>query len=102
METYPPIVQSALARMDQDQRLTFQSEYNYRKKKLTPMIFATIFFLHFFFYGRVGLGVVYILVCLTVLGFVWYFVEICMIGKRMRDHNYDLAVNIARDMKIMS
>ena len=102
METYPPIVQSALARMDQNQRLTFQSEYNNRKKKLTPMIFATIFFLHFFFYDRVGLGVVYILVCFTVLEFVWYFVEICMIGKRMRDHNNDLAVSIARDMKIMS
>lgn len=102
METYPPIVQNALGKMDEDQQLTFKSEYDKHKKTLAPMILATVFFIHFFLYGRVGLGVVYVVTMFFTIGFIWWAVEICMIGKRLRDHNDELAVNLMRDMKILT
>ena len=86
--------------MEENEQLTFESEYNQQKKNLVPMILATIFFVHFF-YSRIGLGVVYIIVCLLPLfGLVWWVFEISMIRKRLRDHNDALAVNLMRDMKI--
>ena len=103
MDTYSPIVQNALSKMDEAQQLAFRSEYSVQKKNLAPMVIATIFFLHFFFYGRVGLGVIYVLVCFcTIIGLVWWLIELCMVKKRVREYNGDLALNIARDMKIMT
>ena len=101
METYPPIVQSALAKMDETQKLTFESEYASRRKKKGTMVAATIFFIHFFLYGRIGMGILYLLALCTMVGSVWWVIELFLIGKRLDDHNRELAVNLARDMKIM-
>ena len=99
---YPPIVQSALSKMDEQQKLTFESEYARRRKKTGTMAISTIFFVHFFFYGRVGMGIFFLVCCVTVIGFVWWPVELCMVGKRVREHNGELAVNLARDLKLMA
>ena len=104
MDTYPPIVQGALRGMSEEDRLTFTSEYERRKLNVLPMLVAAFFFIHFFFYGRIGLGIVFILVMVATLGLAlpWWIVEMCITGKRVRDHNETLAVNLARDMKIMT
>ncbi len=102
METYTPIVQNALSKMTEQQQLIFKSEYERQKKDLVPMVIATIFFLHFFFYGRVGLGVVYVLVCTTLIGLIWWAIELCMVGKRVQEYNDRIAVDIVRDMKMLT
>ena len=56
METYPPIVQNALGKMNEDQQLVFKSEYDKRKKRVVPMLLATIFFVHFFVLRAHGVG----------------------------------------------
>ncbi len=99
MDTYPPIVQGALANMAQDQQLTFQSEYARRKKSMGTMVLATVFFVHFFVYGKVGMGIVY---WLTAWGFMfWWVIELLLIGKRLNDHNNQIAMELAREMSLM-
>ena len=87
--------------MTEQQKLTFESEYANRRKKKGTMAVATVFFIHFFLYGRVGMGILFILACLTLIGFLWWPIELCLVGKRVREYNGELAVNLARDMKIM-
>lgn len=101
MDTLPPLVQSALSKMDQAQKLTFETEYESRKKKTAGMVIATILFVHFFFYRRILLGIVYIISMFTVIGVVWWIIELCMIGSRLKDHNGKVAVELAREMNIM-
>ena len=100
--TYPPIVQSALSKMDDQQKLTFESEYAARRKKLGTMVACTIIPIHFFLYGRIGMGIFYALVLCTLVGWVWWVIELCLIGKRLNEHNAELATNLARDMKLMA
>ena len=66
------------------------------------MIAATLFLLHFFIYGRVGLGILYVLCCFTLIGSVWWVIELFLIGKRLNERNDELAVNLARDMRLMT
>ena len=104
MESYPPIVQTAIREMSEDDRLTFESEYERKKLNVLPMVVAAFFLVHFFFYGRTGLGIVFILVmvCTVGLALPWWIVELCIAGKRVREYNEALAVNLARDMRIVS
>ena len=102
MDTFPPLVQSSLSKMDEEQRLTFQSEYDSRKKSMGAMVACTIFFIHFFVYGRVGMGFLFILCCLTIIGFIWWPIELCLINKRLKEYNDQQAINLAREMKLMS
>ena len=53
-------------------------------------------------YDRVVLGVVFFAVCCCAIGFPWYVIELCRVGERVRGHNDELAVNLARDVKIMT
>ncbi|KIX15280.1 hypothetical protein X474_03665 [Dethiosulfatarculus sandiegensis] len=49
--------------------------------------------------GKTGLGVAFLL---TAGGlWVWYFVEIFLTPKRVREYNADIATSILRDMKIL-
>lgn len=88
--------------MNEDQQLVFKSEFDKRKKNVLPMFIATVFFIHWFFYGKVGLGIIYLLVMLTVFGFIWWIIELCMTAKRVREYNDEIAVDLARDMKILT
>ena len=101
MDTYPPLVQSSLTKMTEDQKLTFQTEYEKRRKSLTLMVPTTIFFIHFFVYRRVGLGILYVLLCFTMVGFLWWPIELFLIPKRLREHNQTVATALAHEMKMM-
>ena len=103
MDTFPPLVQSSLSKMDEEQRLTFQSEFDSRKKNKGAMIACTIFLIHFFVYGKVGMGIIYVPICLfTGIGLVWWLIELFLIGKRLNEYNNKVAVDLAREMKLMT
>ena len=101
-ENYPPIVLAALSKMDEQQKLTLETEYHNRATKLGTMVLFTIIPIQFFLYGRIGFGIYYAIVLCTVVGWVWWVIERCLIGKRLREHNEQIAVNLARDLKIMA
>ena len=81
METYPPLVQSALTKMTEDQKLTFESEYNSLLGKTAMGIFFWLTF------GGFGL---------------WWLIEWFLTPKRVNDYNREMSVNLARDTKMMA
>ena len=101
MESYPPLVQSALSKMTEEQKLTFESEYGRRKRSMPLLVVLAIFFpIQHFLLGKVGLGIA---LWLTIGGLgVWWFIEIFLTPKRVNDYNDAAAVNLARDVKIMT
>ena len=101
METYSPIVQSALSKMTEDQKLTFESEYNAQRKTLPLLVVLSIFFpIQHFLLGKTALGIFF---WLTLGGFsIWWFIEWFLTPKRVKDYNREMAVNLARDLKIMT
>ena len=101
MDSYPPVVVVALRSMDETQKLAFATEYQRRaRSKWAMRALAVLFPIQLFLLGRPGLGLLY---WLTLGGFgAWTIVELCLIDKRVRTYNGELATNIARDLKIMA
>lgn len=99
--SYPPIVQASIAKMDDTQKLTFEAEYaNRRKSKGLIVALAIIFPIQLFLLGKVGMGVFF---WLTFGGIgVWYLIEVFISAKRTDAYNEEMAVNLARDLKIMA
>ena len=101
MQNFPPVVQAALAKMDDQQRLTFESEYNRRKKSKGLMVFLAIVFpIQLILLGRPGLWFAYLFTG-GGLG-IWWIVEWFLTPGRVDRINGELATDIARDIKIMS
>ena len=101
MDNYPPVVQAALVKMDEQQKLTFESMYNQGNKNKTLLIILSIVFpIQLFLLGKTGLGMAFLL---TFGGFgTWYIVEWFLTPKRVDDFNAQLAIEIARNIKIMN
>lgn len=100
MSQFSPVVQSALSKMSQEEQLTFQTEFNRRKKSKGLMVFLSLFFpIQLFLIGKVGLGFVF---WFTGGGlFLWYVIEWFLTPGRVDAYNNVIATEIARDVKIM-
>ena len=101
MNTYPPMVQLALSKMTNEQKLAFESEYERQKKDPTIYVVLAIFFpIQLVLLNRLGLQLAF---WLTSGGmFVWYFIEWFWTPQRVREYNNELAINIARNLTIMT
>ena len=101
MDDFSPLVQNALAKMTDDQRLAFDSEYTARKRSLGAMMaLALLFPIQLFFFGKVGLGILF---WVTAWGFgIWWIIEVFMTPTRLREHNAAIATSIARDTRLMA
>ena len=95
MDTFPPLVESALSELTEHQRAIFKIEYDKRKKTAKSMLAANFFFVHFFVYGKVALGWLYIFICLTMIGLIWWLAELVMMPKRINEYNHGLAADLA-------
>lgn len=97
----PSSVKNALGRMPGDQQAVFEEEYVDKRRSAVLMLLLSILFpIHFFFEGRVGLGILY---WLTLGGFgIWWFIEIVTVWGRTKRYNQDSATALLRDMKIMN
>ncbi len=100
MTSHSPLVQTALKKMTEEQRLNFESEYNRRKASKGAMIALSILFpIQLILLGRVGLWWVYFL---TAGGLsVWWIIEMFLTPKRVREYNDEVATDIVRDLKII-
>lgn len=97
----PSSVKNALGRMPGDQQAVFEEEYVQKRRNAVLLLLLSILFpIHFFFEGRIGLGILY---WLTLGGFgIWWFIEILTVWGRTKRYNQDSATALLRDMKIMS
>lgn len=97
----PSSVKNALGRMPGEQQAVFEEEYvDKRRSGLLMLLLSILFPIHFFFEGRVGLGILY---WLTLGGFgIWWFIEILTVWGRTKRFNQDTATALLRDMKIMN
>ncbi len=97
----PSSVKNALGRMPREQQAVFEEEYvDKRRSGLLMLLLSILFPIHFFFEGRVGLGILY---WLTIGGFgIWWFIEILTVWGRTKRFNQDSATALLRDMKIMN
>jgi len=84
-----------------NQRAVLEEEYvDKRRSGLLMLLLSILFPIHFFFEGRVGLGILY---WLTLGGFgIWWFIEILTVWGRTKRYNQDSATALLRDMKIMN
>ena len=99
--SYPPVVQASIAKMDEQQKLTFEAEYARRHKSKGLIIaLAIIFPIQHFLLGKVGMGIFFWLT-LGGLGW-WWIIEIFLSPKRANDYNDEIALNLARDLKLMA
>ena len=49
------------------------------------------------------MGIIFVLVTfLTGVGLIWWIVELWLINKRLREYNNDVALNLARELKLMT
>ena len=98
MEVYSPLVQQSLSKLNEDQKLTFQSTYDKKKKNKGALTALSIFFpIQLFILGKTGLGIAFLL---TGGGaFVWWIIEWFLTGKRVDEFNDQLAINILQAMK---
>ena len=101
MATHPPVVQSALMGMSNDQKLIFEAEYQRQSRtKGLLIVLAIIFPIQLFLLGKTGLGLIF---WLTIGGFlIWWIIEIFLTSGRVDDYNARVATDIARDLKIMT
>lgn len=100
MSKFTPVVQSALSKMTEEEKLTFTSEFNRRKKSKGLLIFLSLFFpVQLLVLGKVGLGILF---WFTAGGFgLWYVIEWFLTPGRVDAYNNEIATEVARDVKIM-
>lgn len=100
-EKYPPVVMASFSKMDETQRLTFESAYNQRKKTKGVMVALAILFpIQHFMLGKTGMGVAFLLTG-GGLG-VWWIIEIFLASGRVEEYNGQVATEIARDLRLMA
>ena len=100
MERHTPLVQTSLKKMNEDQRLNFESEYNRRKASKGTMIALSILFpIQLICLGKVGLWFVFWFSGGGLL--VWWIIEMFLTPKRVEEYNREVSMDIVRDLKIM-
>ena len=101
LEKYPPVVMASLNKMDEIQRLTFESAYKQRKASKGVMVTLAILFpIQHFCLGKTGMGVAF---WLTGGGLgLWWIIEIFLASGRVDEYNGQVATEIARDLRLMT
>ena len=100
MDNFSPIVESAIAKMSEKEKLVFKSEYDRKKRdKGLMIVLAVIFPIQLFLLRRVGLGLAFWLTGWGAL--FWWIIEWFLTSRRVDECNEEIATDIARDIKIM-
>ncbi len=91
--------------MTPEQRLAFQSEYNSRRKDTTVGVLLALFLggfgAHHFYLKRIGLGVVYLLFCWTLIPGIIALVECFFMSRRVEQYNNTLAAGVAARVRML-
>ena len=91
--------------MTNPQRVAFQSEMNTLRKNPTTALMLCLFLggigAHRFYLGQVGLGLLYVLFCITLVPAIVSLIELFLIKDRVRQYDGSKAVEVARKVKIL-
>jgi hypothetical protein len=101
MRGLPAMVRHELVKLPPEKQDEFVEEYRRRKKSAVPA-YILWFFLgwHYIYFRKWGLQIIF---WLTLGGlFIWWLVDAFRIPSMRRDYNKDIAIDVFRDLKIMS
>jgi len=91
--------------MNDSQKLLFQNQLNNVRKDRTVALLLTLFFggvgAHHFYLNKLGLGVIYLLFCWTLIPAIIAFIELFFIMKRTDQYNQEKAYEIAAKVKMI-
>jgi TM2 domain-containing membrane protein YozV len=98
LNSIDPFVAKRLANAGEAAEQTFERRFLERKKSTLVAFLLSLFSLHRFYYGQVGLGILFIISMLLVVGWVWLIYDWCTMSKRVRQMNDDLAMDLLRQV----
>lgn len=91
--------------MSDNQKMMFQSKYLSEKKDTTTAVLLALFVgglgVHWFYLGRTGKGVLYLLMCWTFLPAIAALFEAITMSNRINQMNQETAARIAAEVKSM-
>ena len=95
-----------MKRMNQNQRLMFQTEFNAVRKSETTGLVLALFLggvgAHHFYLGNVKLGIVYALLCWTFIPVIVGFLECFFMSDRVKEWNEQKAYAIAGQVRLLN
>ncbi len=94
-----------LGDLTDQERLTFQDEFNSRRKDSTTGALLTVFLgglgAHRFYLGETGLGLLYMAFCWTFIPVIVSLVELSVTRNRVRKYNSEVAAEIVSGIKAL-
>jgi len=88
-----------------DEKLLFQSQYNNQKKDVGLSVILALFLgglgVHKFYFGQIGLGIVYLLFCWTFIPTIIALIEAIIMRGTVRKYNSQLARSVKNNLLIM-
>lgn len=98
MDYFPPVVQSAIVKMSEEEKLVFKTEYYQRRRsKVAMIILAVLFPIQLILLGKAGLWFAFVFTG-GGLG-LWRLVEIFLTPSRVDERNGEIATEIIRNIK---
>lgn len=99
LDVVDPLVVKRLAAAGEDAEHTFERRFKERKKSAIVAFILSLFGLHRFYYGQIGLGVLMLFtLMLGGIGLIWIIVDWFTMRKWIRNYNDDLAMDIMRQV----
>lgn len=93
-EMLDPFLMKKLASLGIDAERAFEKRFLDKKKSGWVAFLLSLFCLHRFYYGQIGLGILFILVFLTGVGVLWLIYDWCTMNSKINQLNDNLAVDI--------
>lgn len=98
MDYFPPVVQSAIVKMSEEEKLVFKTEYYQRRRsKVAMVILAVLFPIQLILLGKAGLWFAFVFTG-GGLG-IWRLVEIFLTPSRVDERNGEIVTEIIRNIK---
>lgn len=100
MDKLSPMTKNAVRKLNDDQKMYFVEQYQYKRKdSILMLVLSIIFPIQLFLLGKTGLGVAYLL---TGGGCgIWWIIEIFMAIPRTNEYNGELAARLLQEAKIL-
>lgn len=100
LDTLPASLRQTIAALPEHQKLTFEEDFMRKRKSVGAFLAIAILFpIQHFLLGKTGLGILFVISCLLLIGSLWYIFEIFYTPfKRIPEYNENLARSLIRDI----
>jgi len=97
----PGMVRSSLSQMSPEKQADFFQEYKRRRKSVATGYLAWLFVgWHYLYIGKLGWQIAFWLSFGGLI--IWWIIDVFRIPSLIRNYNQDIAIDIVRDVKIVS